>query len=67
MDIVADVTTAPKKAFSFVSNNLIAAVLLVVLLMVVFVAIEVRNPGQISTKVGKLPLIGPWATRREAA
>lgn len=65
-DPVAGVIAAPKKAFNFASNNLLAFVVLAVLLMVVFVAIEVRKPGQISGKVAKIPVIGNWALNRQA-
>jgi type II secretory pathway component PulF len=65
-DPVASVVAAPKKAFSFASNNLLAFVVLAVVLMVVFVAIEVRKPGQISQKVAKIPVIGKWALKQSA-
>lgn len=65
-DVVSTVTAAPKRAFSFASNNVLAFLVLAVLLAVVFVAVESRTPGAVSGKVGKLPLVGPWATRRAA-
>jgi hypothetical protein len=66
-DAVATVTEAPKKAFRFASNNLLAFVVLAVLLMVVFVAIETRKPGQIMGKVAKIPVVGPWALRQKTS
>jgi hypothetical protein len=63
-DPVAAAVAAPKKAFNFASHNLLAFVVLAVLLMVVFVAIEARKPGQISSNVAKIPFVGKWATRQ---
>lgn len=59
---VAAVTNAPKEVLRFTQNHLIAALLLVVLLMVIFVRIEAKKPGTISKKVGQIPGVGPWAT-----
>ena len=53
--VVTQLTAAPKKAFSFAEHNLLAFLLLAVLLMVMFVAIEVRKPGGVIKKVSKLP------------
>lgn len=61
-DPVAAVTDAPKQVLKFGQNHLIAALLLVVLLMVIFVRIESKKPGTISQKVQKIPGVGPWAT-----
>jgi len=63
MDPVAQVTAAPKEVLKFGQNHLIAALLLVVLLMVIFVRIESSKPGTVAGKVGKIPGVGPWATR----
>lgn len=63
-DPVAAAVAAPKKAFNFASHNLLAFVVLALLLMVVFVAIEARKPGQISSNVAKIPVLGKWATRQ---
>jgi hypothetical protein len=65
-DAVAAVTEAPKKAFKFAENAPLAFVVLALVLMVVFVAIESRHPGQIASRVARVPAIGPWATRRTA-
>lgn len=65
-DPVADVTNAPKKVLSFAKNNILAFVLLALLLLVVFVAYETRNPGKIREKVGKIPGVGNWALGRAA-
>jgi hypothetical protein len=66
-DAIGSVTEAPKKAFRFASNNLLAFVVLAVVLMIVFVAIETRKPGQIVSNVAKIPVIGNWALNRQAA
>jgi hypothetical protein len=62
-DVAAQVTEAPKKAFKFASNNVLAFVVLAVVLMVAFVAIETRKPGQVRDKVSKIPVLGKWATK----
>lgn len=59
---VAAVTDAPKQVLKFGQNHLIAALLLVVLLMVIFVKMETAKPGAIRQKVQKIPGVGPWAT-----
>jgi len=61
-DPVAAVTEAPKEVLKFGQNHLIAAILLVVLLMILFVRLESKKPGTIASKVQKIPGIGPWAT-----
>jgi hypothetical protein len=61
-DPVAAVTDAPKQVLKFGQNHLIAALLLVVLLMVIFVRMESKKPGSVTNKVQKIPGIGPWAT-----
>lgn len=61
-DPVAAVTDAPKQVLKFGQNHLIAAILLVVLLMVIFVKMEAKTPGGIAKKVQKIPGVGPWAT-----
>jgi hypothetical protein len=66
-DAVAAVTEAPKKAFKFAENAPLAFVVMALVLMVVFVAIETRKPGQMAAKIARLPVIGPWATTRRAA
>jgi hypothetical protein len=66
-DVVGTVTAAPKKAFTFASNNLLAFVVLAVVLMIVFVAIETRKPGQITSNIAKIPVIGNWALNRQTA
>lgn len=65
-DPVAAVTNAPKRAFSFATNNLLAFAVLAVVLLVMFVAIETRRPGQITEKVSKIPVLGKWALNRAA-
>jgi hypothetical protein len=65
-DVVASVAAAPKKAFSFASNNVLAFIVLAILLMVLFVAVEARKPGAIAGKVSQIPVVGNWATRRAA-
>jgi hypothetical protein len=64
-DPVAAVTDAPKQVLKFGQNHLIAALLLVVLLMVIFVRMETKKPGTIAAKVGKIPGVGPWATGQQ--
>ncbi len=59
---VTVVTDAPKQVLKFGQNHLVAALLLVVLLMVIFVRIEAKKPGTIAGKVQKIPGVGPWAT-----
>jgi hypothetical protein len=66
-DPVAAVVAAPKKAFSFAENNILAFVVLAVVLLIVFVAIESRKPGQLTSRVAKIPGVGPWATNRRTA
>jgi hypothetical protein len=66
-DVVGTVTDAPKKAFKFAQGNLLAFVVLAVVLMIVFVAIETRKPGQIVSNIAKIPVIGNWALNRKAA
>ena len=61
-DPVAAVTDAPKQVLKFGQNHIIAAILLVVLLMVIFVKLESKKPGDLAKKVQKLPGVGPWAT-----
>lgn len=61
-DPAAAVTEAPKQILKFGQNHLIAALLLVVLLMVIFVRLETKKPGTVVGKVQKIPGIGPWAT-----
>jgi flagellar biogenesis protein FliO len=61
-DAVATVTDAPKQVIRFTQNHLIAALLLVVLLMVIFVRMETKKPGSVTGKVQKIPGVGPWAT-----
>lgn len=64
---VGTVTAAPKKAWDFASHNLLAFVVLAFVLMVVFVAIESRKPGQIVGKVAKIPILGNFALNRKPA
>jgi hypothetical protein len=66
-DVVSDVVKAPKQAFNWASNHVLAFVLVALLLLVLFVAYETRNPGQIREKVQKIPGVGPWATGTRAA
>jgi hypothetical protein len=63
-DPVAAAVAAPKKAFNFASHNMIAFLVLAAILLVLFVAYEVRKPGQLAAKVGKVPVLGKWATRQ---
>lgn len=63
-DPVAAAVAAPKKAFNFASHNMIAFLVLAAILLVLFVAYEVRKPGQLASKVGKVPLVGKWATKQ---
>jgi len=65
--VVGAVTAAPKKAFSFATGNLLAFLVLAILLMVVFVAVETRKPGGIVGKVAKIPVLGNFALNRKAA
>jgi len=62
-DPVEQVVAAPKKAVNFAKNNLVAFLVLAAILLVVFVAIETRKPGQIREKVSKIPVLGKWATK----
>jgi hypothetical protein len=66
-DPVAAVVAAPKKAFAFAENNIIAFLVLALVLMVVFVAVESRKPGQIVGRIAKIPGVGPWATNTRKA
>jgi len=61
-DVVETVVKAPKKAFSFAENNLLAFALLALVLVVLLVAYETRKPGQLRDKVSKIPGVGKWAT-----
>jgi hypothetical protein len=61
-DPVSQVVDAPKAVLKFGQNHLIAALLLVVLLMVLFVRLESKKPGTVVGKVQKIPGLGPWAT-----
>lgn len=63
-DPVAAAVAAPKKAFNFASHNMIAFLVLAAVLLLLFVAYEVRNPGKLASKVAKAPLVGKWATRQ---
>lgn len=46
----------------FGERHLLAFLLLVVLLAVLFVRYDVKNPGVIRKKVQGIPGVGPWAT-----
>lgn len=61
-DPVSTVVDAPKQVLKFGQNHLIAALLLVVLLMVIFVRMETKKPGSVTAKVQQIPGVGPWAT-----
>lgn len=61
-DAVSAVTEAPKQIFQFGERHLLALLLLVVLLAVLFVHYDVKNPGVIRKKVQSIPGLGPWAT-----
>lgn len=62
-DVVEQAVGAPKKALGFAKNNLLAFLVLAAVLLVVFVAIETRKPGQIRDKVSQIPVLGKWATK----
>jgi hypothetical protein len=62
-----EITAAPKKAFSFAKNNLLAFAILAAVLLLLFVAYESRNPGKLAAKVGQAPLVGDWALNRKKA
>ncbi|MFL5310769.1 MAG: hypothetical protein ACJ79H_09995 [Myxococcales bacterium] len=57
-----NVAAAPKQAFKFAENHVLAFLLVVVLLAVLFVKYETDKPGEIRKKVQKIPGVGPWAT-----
>jgi hypothetical protein len=61
-DAAAAVTDAPKQIMQFGERHLLAFLLLVVLLAVLFVRYDVKNPGVIRKKVQGIPGVGPWAT-----
>lgn len=66
-DVVESAVAAPKKAVSFAKNNIFAFVVLAVLLLVLFVAYQTRNPGKVEQKIAKIPGLGNWALNRKAA
>jgi hypothetical protein len=66
-DAVATVTEAPKAAFKWASSHLMAFAVVLFVLLLLFVAIESRKPGQIASKVSKIPVLGDWALNRKTA
>jgi hypothetical protein len=61
-DPVAAATAAPKQAFKFAENHLLAFLLVVVILAVLFVRYEREKPGEIARKLQRIPVLGPFAT-----
>jgi type II secretory pathway component PulF len=65
-DVVESVTKAPTKALSFAKNNVFAFVLLAALLVVLLVAYQARNPGEVEKKIAKIPGVGKWVFKQAA-
>lgn len=62
----SEITNAPKAALGFVKGKMWAFAFLAFVLLLAFVAYEVRNPGKIRDKVSKLPLVGKPVTTPKA-